>query len=415
MDAAANILLEYLYQVMDDSEHAALDLQQLPDEFHMFAKELSFFCNCVQETRNLAKSLSKGNLDVMLPAPGNQIAAPLKALHATLKHLAWQTQQVAKGDYRHRIDFMGDFAKAFNAMTEQLEHQRAALLKEIESCQSEIYSLMQNKVLYDLLAGHMTQWMIVMDADTTEWLFASRQADEVLAEPNCRQQFSRWLLREAENIGAKDEIQTTELELAGCCGVQYYSVSIHPLHWHDRNALIFMLTDVSKERERLHYLQNIANYDTLTQAYNRRYGMEILAEWISQKKSFILGFVDIDNLKYVNDHYGHSEGDRYILRTAAILREFSSHAIISRIGGDEFILLVQNFTLESATEQMEMLRGCLAGYKNELSHIAYENSISYGVIAVDEKNTLCANELLNVVDEKMYQYKRAYKLCGRGK
>jgi diguanylate cyclase (GGDEF)-like protein len=402
MDAVAKLLLDYLRNVVYDPEHAVLDLQKLPEGFQDFGKGLLYFSECVLETAALAKAISKGDLDVKLPSQDNEMATPLKALHAALKHLTWQTQQVAKGDYQQRVDFMGDFSDAFNAMTEQLEQQRLILLKEI-------HTMVQNKNLYELLVGQIAQWIIVTDADTSEWLFVSREIDGALAGARCELQLRQWLSRQTEAMKGKSEVCTTELELSDDAGIHYYSVSSHPLHWNQHNALAFVLTDVSRERERLNKLQNIANSDTLTQLYNRRYGMEVLNEWLAEGRSFILCFVDIDNLKYVNDRFGHSKGDQYIVCVSNTMREFSPDAVICRIGGDEFMLLAENWSPDAAKERLEVLRNQLTGC-NGNPDTSYDHSISYGVIQVGPDNTLLANDLLSAADEKMYEYKRAYKI-----
>lgn len=90
---------------------------------------MRYFAECTAETRALAQALSRGDLHSALPSPGNEMAAPLKALHATLSHLTWQTQQVARGNYNQHVEFMGEFAAAFNGMIEQLDRQRSALVE----------------------------------------------------------------------------------------------------------------------------------------------------------------------------------------------------------------------------------------------------------------------------------------------
>lgn len=301
IDPVAELLLDYLNNIVYDPENAVLDLEKLPEGFQDFGKKLVYFAECVSENSKLAKALSKGDLDVKLPPPGNEMASPLKALHASLKHLTWQTQQIAKGDYNQRVYFMGDFSSAFNSMIEKLEHRRLAMAREI-----------------------------------------------------------------------------------------------------------------SREKESLVNLQNIANYDMLTNVYNRYYGMHVLSKWLEDKRSFILCFADIDNLKYVNDRFGHLEGDMYIIRVSNILREFSSDAVICRIGGDEFMLLEQNCSMEDARDRLELMRKRLIGY-NDNENAFYENSISYGIIPVGADNTLPAGDLLCAADERMYEYKRMYKIRHKNK
>lgn len=408
MDSAHELMRAYLNNVTRDPEHAELDLQALPEELRDFGGSLLDFTRSVKETMELAKAIARGNLDVPLPPRNNEIAAPLKSLHASLKHLTWQTQQVSKGDYHQRVDFMGDFSKSFNDMTEQLSQQRNALLKEIESRQMENRQLLQNRNLYEILAGQIEQWIIVVDADTAEWLFASREVNGDVMGPDCVRLLHQWLERQTAAMRDRPEVGTAELELPENCCSRYYSVTIHPMRWLERNTLAFVLTDVSSERERLNNLQNIANHDTLTQLYNRRYGMQTLQEWLDAGKEFILCFSDIDNLKAVNDRYGHLKGDRYIINIANTLRDFSPDAIACRIGGDEFMLLAQGWPAEAARERMELLRKHIAAHSLEPGAL-YEHSISYGLIPVGAGNTLTASELLSSADERMYEYKRLYK------
>ncbi len=395
MNFVTELLQDYLNHVMHDPENAFLDLQKLPEEFKELGKTLIYFSKSVIETGNMAKAISKGILDIELPPPDNEMAAPLKALHASLKHLTWQTQQVAKGDYQQRVDFMGEFSEAFNTMVEQLEQRRLALLNEIST-------MMQKRSLYEMLAGESGQRIIVTDASTSEILFASCNT---LSDEGSEDKLHKWLKRQTEAMRGKHEISIAELELTNNNTVQYYTVSIHPLCWNQNNVLAFVLIDISMEREQLRKYQNIANVDTLTQLYNRRYGMDVLEKWISEDRSFVLCFVDINNLKFVNDRYGHAEGDQYIIGVSSALCEFSPEAVVCRIGGDEFIVLAEGWGFRETEERLEALRNRMIE-----GNSFYERSVSYGVISVASGNMVKVSDLLNAADEKMYEYKRAYKL-----
>lgn len=68
-------------------------------------------------------ALSKGDLSVPPPA-GNPLIAPFKKLHANLRHLTWQTQQIAAGDLSQQVEFLGDFSAAFNKLIEALKEKR---------------------------------------------------------------------------------------------------------------------------------------------------------------------------------------------------------------------------------------------------------------------------------------------------
>jgi len=75
--------------------------------------------------RDLSVALANGSLDFEVP-PKHHLVDPLKSLQASLRHLTWQTQEVAAGNLMHRVDFLGEFSDAFNRMVEALSEKRRA-------------------------------------------------------------------------------------------------------------------------------------------------------------------------------------------------------------------------------------------------------------------------------------------------
>ena len=88
------------------------DVKGLVETFNTYLAQLD-------EAKTFIIALAKGNLDVITPSR-NQIAAPYKQLHSSLQHLAWQTRQIAHGDYEQRVYFLGGFSESFNSMVEAL-------------------------------------------------------------------------------------------------------------------------------------------------------------------------------------------------------------------------------------------------------------------------------------------------------
>lgn len=70
--------------------------------------------------RHMTNALSKGNLDCSCSEKGYVIGS-LKSLQADLRHMTWQARCIAKGDYQHRVNFLGEFSSAFNTMAEELD------------------------------------------------------------------------------------------------------------------------------------------------------------------------------------------------------------------------------------------------------------------------------------------------------
>jgi len=91
--------------------------------------------------RETLKQFAKGDFSVDISVRG-VVAGSLKTLQSHLRHLTWQVEQVANGDFTQRVDFMGDFSRAFNGMTVQMERllrdskerERLLLLEILDSC-----------------------------------------------------------------------------------------------------------------------------------------------------------------------------------------------------------------------------------------------------------------------------------------
>ncbi|CAK7027315.1 MAG: hypothetical protein DESF_01139 [Desulfovibrio sp.] len=84
--------------------------------------------NLIWGIRSLAHNLGKGDLHYMSRQRGFVIGS-LKALQSDLRHLTWQAQCIAKGEYQHRINFLGDFSTAFNKMVEELDKNVSELTR----------------------------------------------------------------------------------------------------------------------------------------------------------------------------------------------------------------------------------------------------------------------------------------------
>jgi diguanylate cyclase (GGDEF)-like protein len=405
-------LFAYLRNIIYNPKSASLDLGKLPENFRNYGKGLMYFAECVSEAREFAIALSKGNLDAKSPSRGNEIAAPLKSLHAALKHLTWQTREVAKGDYKQRVSFMGDFADSFNSMIEQLYQNREALLQEIENGKKKSKALEESNNLLEAVTDQISQWIAVIDKNSGEWLYVNRAARYILKNPEWEPDLREWLDSRLAASPVKGSKQTEELAFPPSKATQYFSVVIHSIQWYGHEATAFVLTDISSEKKQLHRLESVAYRDTLTKTFNRRYGMEILTEWLSMGKSFVICFADLDNLKYVNDKFGHNEGDKYILQVADILRRFSGDSIVCRLGGDEFMILSQDMPTDKAEARLEELRSILLNAESGSIGLNIR-SLSYGVIGVETDNTMSAGALLGLADEKMYEYKRAHKMMRR--
>jgi diguanylate cyclase (GGDEF)-like protein/PAS domain S-box-containing protein len=150
--------------------------------------------------------------------------------------------------------------------------------------------------------------------------------------------------------------------------------------------------------------------DELTRLYNRR-GFFMLAEQQLKMakrlkgKTFML-YADLDNLKGINDAYGHKEGDMALMKTAKILRETCRDSdIIARIGGDEFAVFPVGTTQAYAEVITDRLQKSLDAH-NTGKNRRYELSISFGITFCDDKSHDSVQDLLVQADKLMYEQKR---------
>ncbi|HML46123.1 MAG TPA: GGDEF domain-containing protein [Clostridia bacterium] len=127
--------------------HGLLIDQKLPEQLAVGVElsENETFRTLVRyilDLRDLCLSLSRGELHHLVYGTG-YILSNLKALQANLRHMTWQTQQIAGGDFTQRVDYMGDFSVAFNEMVVRLEYmtdqlQRLASLDNLTKANNRL-------------------------------------------------------------------------------------------------------------------------------------------------------------------------------------------------------------------------------------------------------------------------------------
>ncbi|MDR2452702.1 MAG: GGDEF domain-containing protein [Candidatus Accumulibacter sp.] len=366
------------------------------------------------EVRVIARSLSRGDLSGPLPKPDNELGSHLKSLHATLKHLTWQAREVAAGDYNQHVDFMGEFAEAFNQMIVQLKEQRDDLLSKIESNQLQQQRLERSNDIFKTITRQISEWILVIDRKTGELLFTNHPIEYHLSSNVFESQFYSALLDHAKQVVESDAPKIEELPLTGDEPARWFSVMFYTMRWYERDAVLALLMDITDSKAQIKKLEDTAYRDMLTGTYNRHYGMKLLNEWLEQRIPFAICFVDMDRLKWVNDVFGHLEGDRYILQVTNLLQTFSANACVCRLGGDEFMVLVPGVSGKAAEARLGVLRDGLVARDHKMEDgQTYQCSISFGIVEVAEDNTVSAVDLLSLADERMYAYKKAHKAVYR--
>lgn len=169
---------------------------------------------------------------------------------------------------------------------------------------------------------------------------------------------------------------------------------------------IAIFSDITKSKTHEAELDHVANHDLLTGLPNRRLLTDRLQQAMLKAKRnndlLALCYIDLDNFKPINDKLGHTIGDRVLIevsnRLISALRESDT---VSRIGGDEFILLLPNLKLE---EELHVLLRRLMAKLEEIvfiNHYQVQVSASIGVVFFPDDN-VDADTLLRHADQAMY-------------
>ena len=253
--------------------------------------ELDELLNELADLYRFTLAVSQGDLEQPLTARGS-LAGSLKTLDAALRHLTWQTQRVAAGDFTQRVDFMGEFSEAFNSMVVALDKARTELDERNELLQAQAAKL-EELATTDVLTGTFN-----------------------------RRKFNELILAEIERV--------------------------------------------------------------------RRYGHPLS-----------LLVVDIDHFKRINDTHGHDAGDEVLIVLAGLIRTgIRATDSLARWGGEEFVVLSPEVSVEEAAGLAERLRSAAGTYA-----YSFVGRVTASIGVAQHRAGETPDELFARADEALYRAK----------
>lgn len=364
------------------------------------------------EMAQFSYGLAKGKLNIQAPGRRNYIAAPLKELHSQLSGMVWTVKQLGKGLIVDEIDYAGELSAALNVLIRNAagEHPPA------DSCsldfQASALSWQYHKVL--LTVNHLKQILVITDKNH-KVLFANKPANMLFG-----------YFKSVRNPDEHDNVPILEQIMYSLSDDSHVFPISQEVYDEKQNSWFSMTTDempfLNYSTAFLHCIEDInerklnenqlkisATVDPLTGVFNRAFGTKALETAMANKHetTSCIGFVDIDKLKYINDTFGHNEGDFAIKTIAQMLtKSVRQNDTVSRFGGDEFLVIFNDCTVEIAEKALNRLQDKLNAI-NDMQEKPYDLLFSHGVTQIDKDTSANAKQIIQLVDKKMYERKRA--------
>ncbi len=191
----------------------------------------------------------------------------------------------------------------------------------------------------------------------------------------------------------------------------YFRETVCPIHDDSGTVIgcVIVARDVTGRKKLEKELQTLANHDDLTGLLNRRQSRELLNAAFEGSRRYShplsLCILDMDNLKEVNDKFGHHAGDEVLIRVGEIVKaELRRSDFAGRYGGDEFIIVFPNTPIRGASECMERIREALGGSVFHAGSVSYNIGCSGGIVEYVDGD-ISPDDLIRRADRALYTAK----------
>ena len=186
------------------------------------------------------------------------------------------------------------------------------------------------------------------------------------------------------------------------------------------NAAISVFTDITmqknienKLRDNEKELEQFASFDGMTGLLNRRTGFKVLEKEFNNARenntNLTICFLDINGLKYVNDTFGHNDGDWLIKTSAEIMSSSINHfGSVCRLGGDEFLIIIPGYTVETSNIFWDKITQSQVEI-NMANQKPYKISLSHGFADLSEAKDIKLDDFVSIADTRMYEEKKIIK------
>jgi diguanylate cyclase (GGDEF)-like protein len=184
-------------------------------------------------------------------------------------------------------------------------------------------------------------------------------------------------------------------------------------YWNELVEFLFLLIMsmlFSALKKNLDNEKELARRDPLTDTLNRRSFFDLAEHEINRAQRYGLpltvAYIDLDNFKVVNDSYGHKTGDELLITVVSTIRSnIRSTDILSRFGGDEFVILLPDTPSTAAVSFLDKIH---ANLDRAMAHKCWPVSFSIGAVTYTQAPAT-VDDVIHYADELMYRVKHAGK------
>jgi diguanylate cyclase (GGDEF)-like protein/PAS domain S-box-containing protein len=213
---------------------------------------------------------------------------------------------------------------------------------------------------------------------------------------------------DAVKVGNPQSFEWTNCRLDGTSFIA--EVTLNAFNTKNKNYMQAIVRDITERKQMEDKLRKWSINDELTGIYNRRGFFALVEHQLKmvkrENKKVRLLYADMDNLKEINDTFGHQEGDNALIESANILKKtYRESDIIARIGGDEFVVYLTGCSEDSIEAVAGRLQEKLDIHNSE-KESGCKLSISVGISCYDPEFPCTIDELLAKADKLMYKQKK---------
>ena len=360
---------------------------------------------------------------VLNSAKGSAFILVTATILLVLVYSQLQQVQSAQNLYMAGVQELESAHEELTASDEELRQQFDELTTQsilLDAKDQELWALFEN--MHDAFALHE----IICDEQgkPVDYKFvAVNPAYERMIGMRSDQMLGRRVLEVFPEIGERWIELCGEVALRGVRqNIRQYSKVIDrhlsmSLYSPAAGRFAILAIDITDEQQHAQTVERLAYYDALTGLPNRAHLSKVLRrEMEEQAAEFCCGallYLDMDDLKLVNDSYGHSYGDAILITAAMHMASLAEPgSLVARVGGDEFIIWIPGAREKQPIETFAKELVDTLSREYEVRELAFHSSASIG-IAIYPEHGSNAEEILKNADAALYEAKRSGKRCWR--